>query len=932
MKRLFPLILVVISLTFSFSFLPLNLTWAEECETFYIGDVEPLSFSKPIIWSGFTPDNKGLVFITQDFQVKFKEFPDGQERDLIEPDGFFYDAEISPDGKSLIIFSTRGIHVQPLEKDSKQKPFKYSARLVFVEEGFNLKPQPGKRIIVERNKRDSKFRVVEFDLQTHKTKVLNTVEIDKEDFSIVGSYQFVWPWWEQNQDTALPFDLPEGVTERFFISDINIEAMVGPGFVMPRVYEGIEGLPEAYQPPEGEAAPESPPQSRQRRRMSEWELTYFPAPDGKLAVFRGDEGRTWLHTTDSVCVPTDLKVEALTCPNLPEGTLPSELSPEVLEGLLCSSDYDETIWKNQIREVEGCFLPEGEAGPLATIPPELAKLYLLKFQKPGGFNPKEDIPTLVALLNSEFVQSEPGLIKGALYGVLHSSPELYQQLVEKFPFLTNVVSSEDSTRCLTSSEKTSLKNRAEQYVEFLTDINYSEYQGEKVPSRFAQWTSIAPLAPLLSEFSEKRRLELISPIADSLRQGASMNVGLTEVFPSKLYYFAKEALKPLFGLPQHLISDFTTTRSAWGTIQPVFLSSHPIEDISVSTEGGIEIGGYGFYAQTLPSIQVESMLAERGSAEPGEIMSDELSWRTGGKEFKVKRRIVLKARETIIDLRESPDYEAMWRDGTFTGLVFAGSNLGDRTSDRMMENYLHFYSREGFKFPTRWNRRPTVVNFREWLEENTSSGELDYVVKEAHSCGTLHSMCEIPKRAYLLRGERTLPPVEGEEKGKTEVVYLAFPKDIEESEIVTNGEYGDWVQRRRSAEDESQRGPLVFFNSTCGSYHQCIEMVLSMGNPDIHIIPTLGTATTFSRRRTDPMRIMLREFRGGHSYPEIRDSMMEHGDEKYKKGIKNVYLFPSPDDEKYAELLLERFKFPVEVQEEIYGPDGNRYFIAQEVH
>lgn len=122
---------------------------------------------------------------------------------------------------------------------------------------------------------------------------------------------------------------------------------------------------------------------------------------------------------EMICVEDRIKVamDARDCPDCGAGAQSGgamSVGASTFESLsssaLCSTTFLPEAWDR--------ITPYPAPSSLSR---EQAKKYLLRFQKPGGFEPKKHLEILTAILKSGLVSAEPGLVAAAMQGVLHAS-------------------------------------------------------------------------------------------------------------------------------------------------------------------------------------------------------------------------------------------------------------------------------------------------------------------------------------------------------------------------------------------------------------------------------------------------------------------------------------------------------------------------------
>ncbi len=614
--------------------------------------------------------------------------------------------------------------------------------------------------------------------------------------------------------------------------------------------------------------------------------------DGKKFLSMIDK-TVFLSSTVSICVSDPYRIaepQNTACKTGDANPIPESVSnviKAVTQDAHCTQDFNPELWKS--------ITP---APPKNPIQPEMAKDFLRRFQKPGGFEPIADLPIMLAILRSQIPKSDPELVNLALQGVLYTSKSLYQGLLDKFPALVHAplaAHPQPGLSCRTPAEVEKILARTKAYVSNLLVKNGPN-------STYEQWNSLRPLTSLLSQFKPEEKDAFSESIADQLSDGAAVSPNLSGVFHSKLYKFSHEAVLPLFGEKQKPLTDLTLIRKE-NSIQPILLGMSPIDQDEAGT-----INAYGFYAKLLTPIPVSSEVASH------EVTSEkQFNWSQNSKNYHAQLKLTTGGRGDIIPGDSAPRYPELWKDGKLTGLVISGSNLG--IGKDVIDEYLEYYSDRGFEFEA---EKP-IPDMKKFLSKKIASGEVDYFVKEAHSDGDEKNVFRMDASAKVLVGHKRSKP------GKPlrdEVVYLIYPDASKKASVLlANEEFGEWIRAREKA----GKGQFVYFNTSCWSKTKALHEIQAAATPTLLDIPTMSVTQTFTNTHDDAEQLLLSSFREGKNYSKMREALMRNRHYKDKK--KNVFSFP--DEASYKTEITNLVKIPLRTELKITDNEGKPFNIDE---
>lgn len=584
------------------------------------------------------------------------------------------------------------------------------------------------------------------------------------------------------------------------------------------------------------------------------------SPDGNVVTYMRHGGVTF-DSSKSLCVSSIPQIQA--------GPLAQSFeAPEAVQKL-CKLPFQELEW-NKLT-----FSP---------VPPALSlrstDLYLLRFQKPGGFIPAEHLPLFLSMLKSkEFRQHRMAEVASVLSNILATSPLLYESLLEEFPWLSEkIFAPEMKPRCRSIDEEQKISQAVQNYLNYLLELN-----GER--TKFSVWKKLRPLTPVLAAFNADKKEEYIYQITNAIADAASDSRELHGIFHSKLYYFAKEAVNPLFGEKKHLFTDATVEREGQ-TVLPHILATEMIDgDSATETD-------FGFFEKRMPPILLPA------DAHPGSFEKRHLHWKSGDLSYSAELQInVLES----IKLKDRKDFAPaeLWKDGKLTGVIITGTNLRGIAAN-VMDQYLGYYRDQGFRFSSRPEELPDVDSF---LQDAVESGSMDYLIKEAHSDGDEKNVFRFDSQARILTGVRDVPG----EADKKEVIHLVFPDaDSQKTHLLSNDQFGEWVRTREA----KGQGPVVYFNTSCWSDKKAVCEIEATHSDALINIPTSTVAYTFANHPSNAEFLLLDSFRRGGSFQQTRKALEQNPEYRQDKG--NVFLFP--DEDRYKSRITDILKVPIHTQ------------------
>lgn len=514
----------------------------------------------------------------------------------------------------------------------------------------------------------------------------------------------------------------------------------------------------------------------------------------------------------------------------------------------CKLPFTEMIW-NRIAPVP--------SHPLQ-LSNEEKKNLLLRFQKPGGMS-KRFIPVLEGIIASHPTGTESDLLIGALQTLYAENISLYGQLQEKYPELSNLKwQNKPVLVCRSENDLSQINYPLEKYLTGLFGKVENFDQLEK---------ELLPLAVLIKNLSPSQKEKWVENFRDLLTEKALVNdKKLLGVFESKISLFITQAINPLFDIPMKPLADLSVVQKR-GMVSAMILGSAPIDNDTKFKNA------YGFYMKEVPSLDVPADKTLKTSS---------YSWKMNGKNYTAKLEAQIPSGNNVVPEANSPDYSSLWKDKTLTGIVVAGSNLAEATKPTMNQ-YLAYYQGQGFEFQS---QSGVIENFPQFLKEETESGRLDYLLKEAHTDGDFENLFRTNIKMRYELGIKKLP------NGKTEKIQLVYPDPLDKkTTLLSNEEFASWIKNR----EKNSGGQFVYFNTSCWSDRKAINEIQAVESPLFLDIATTNKTNTFIFKEETAEYQLLQKFREGRNYDEIRSALSK--DYKYRDGSGNGFIFP--DEESY---------------------------------
>jgi len=599
--------------------------------------------------------------------------------------------------------------------------------------------------------------------------------------------------------------------------------------------------------------------------------------------------------TDRICVPIG-NIIPRQKPEKKDSSLHTEIQKSELSALakfhLCSLPFSEQVdaWEK--------VAPSRLKNPLTK---EKAIWYLMRFQKPEGFDPNRHLPILYSILETQY-RSGGGdpmfpelLIRNALQGVLYRSELLYEELLKRFPKLVDLPQAVQPrvkiADCLTGAEKTQYFEMAKKYLDKLVTQ-------AMVGHKFNHWGRLLPLASFLKELPEDDRDDYIATITENLEQRSSKSP-YRHVFKSKLHYLILEGVKPLFGQKSQVHTDFTMARewdpdSSTNNVTAFILGTRPIKN-----RGYSEVShDLGFFVKQVGSQRLSSDL------KPGDsILEIHTNWTLGTQHFNVKAKAKSLPRRELVKAADQPPYPDMLHDKKLTGLIVLGTYMTSKSGEYRFKNYADFIENstkaEGFE----WKKKDVFTdNYPALFAEKIVSGEADYVFDADHSGGQLNDVCQLSLTTQYWVGERPLG------NGLREVIYLFKRGDRKAAKVCSNQSYADLLRKRH----KNGGGPILIVGGKCNTQKKQVRVTQLTGEPILIPIPTVCGKYPFDGEADHPMARILDGVRHLRKYAAMRIEGPPDTD--------NPFIFP--DQKRYKVQVIDLMKFPVQIDNQIFTIHG----------
>ena len=454
--------------------------------------------------------------------------------------------------------------------------------------------------------------------------------------------------------------------------------------------------------------------------------------------------------------------------------------------------------------------------------------------------------------------------------------------------------------CLNAQELERLRHHVSQLFKEAADQNL-------VGTDIYSFQHLVALQPLVNEFGfANERSEDV--IIEKIAKAAELHPQLQGVFPSKLYYFAKAIANPIFGRPVKFKTDVTVNQDK-KVSHVTLLSTVPAWGQNVRRNS------FGFYHGVISSMEVAGNV--------GAKVTQRFEWRALGQKFAADVTLTKSGDLShLVPAEASVDYAALNQDRKLVGMMVVGTNMGNMHSAMTMSQYEYFYKTHGYNFEA----ATQIPNSLQFMQEKISSGELDYLVKEAHSDGDERNLFRAARVGELRIG-RKVHPVSGREQ----IVYLLSPKYASGSmvageggsdDLIPNQLFGEWIRVRES----TKKGPLVYLNASCSSSTKVINEITATRSKLLIAIPSVTAISMFRSSHTNSTAVFLEGLHNGLDWATIRKRM--EIDREVKEERNN--LFALPNEERFDRSIRKSLGFTVDTDVRLMDLRLNRSFSVDE--
>lgn|GEM_PF-5099277 len=503
---------------------------------------------------------------------------------------------------------------------------------------------------------------------------------------------------------------------------------------------------------------------------------------------------------------------------------------------------------------------------------ELESLLLVTQSDLIPFNPKTTLALLESADRLGIFNHNPTLLQNSLIRVFDQDKGLYFDLIEKYaPVLKSNLDSLPQS-CFSSL---SIQSMQKNLVSYLLNSSIN-------PIPFSKVKRLQPVSPLLKRLDTKDFNQSMEALGLAVAKAAQHD--FPGVMASTLYYFISPQIREtILGQPAPHYTELSFIRDD-GHLSPVILSTHEI-DSDPKTRSS-----HGLYAKTFTGAPLT-----------------QYTWDTGGNHYTANVYLKQVSADQLFPDRTGPDYQSLWKDQKLTGMILLSSNLG-RDAQILGDEYMHYFKDQGFSFEWFNSKIQDVPTF---LKEKIISGELDYLLKDAHSGGVQQDLVTLMNQADLKIGTRQLPD------GRSEKILIVVPANNSTPRTISTSDFGSWVNER----ELNGQGELVYFNTSCFGGERAASDVASAATSRLLVIPVhpRQTTTFFVNQPIDATYQLLESIRKEKDFEGFRENLKNAPD--YKIKAKNTFLMP--DDADYQELIVRQLQnFPVNARTEIHDQTG----------
>jgi hypothetical protein len=590
-----------------------------------------------------------------------------------------------------------------------------------------------------------------------------------------------------------------------------------------------------------------------------------------------------------------------TCSNTKVTVLPGNVNlnietPELKN--LCDKTFKEQDWN---------ILPSPSAPQITA---EQAKLYLLRFTKPGGFDAKKHLNVLLGIASSEVRFQLNQLYMEAVTAIMTKHQELAIALTMSPPqtptYSYPPVTKKDYRffQCNSPEEKeTNGKYTLDLALKWLK-ANFPQPQPGSPAQGFK--ITIQRLQPLryYGKYLTKKQAEFLAEEAATLlAQRVAQESALQGGNQSTYHYFSLMRVKELLGLPTKPLSELLVIRDTGGNYRVVIMGTLPINITSVGDlSGGEKTVSYGGFEYLIEKNQLPTVNQRSYQWYHGDTLFEATL------DFIPKEGVGFAPKET--DFR----HNELWQNDGLHGLVIFGANLGKDLTKSTLGDYMEYYKNfEGFKFSDNPIVIPDTVAF--FHDRLSGKNPASYMVKEAHSDGDSRNLFGVSQTALMNVGVKTV----NNQKETIEIVYPEYKENLYalNATLISNQDFAAWVKEREA----KQLGQFVYINGSCSSFSKAIPEIAAARSKILTEIPTISATKVFWNSDSNGIRNIIDGLRHGQNFAQIKEKLQ--ASDIYKMGYDH-FIFP--DDSEYDSFIRGRLDIAVDIVPKVYTftPNGQK--------
>lgn len=400
----------------------------------------------------------------------------------------------------------------------------------------------------------------------------------------------------------------------------------------------------------------------------------------------------------------------------------------------------------------------------------------------------------------------------------------------------------------------------------------------------------------LQKFLDDTARDHTGRVMDYVNQGA---------FRSSVHYLTRAALERALGLSSYQPRTDISLRVgvADGAISPQVFSNEPITGGPlVGTE--ISYGNPYFHVYTAPTVSLARDQLQ--TADPGEVIyGRELHWGTAGADYKSEIRAIRKDSKSSFTPTKGPRMDEMWKDKKLVGALIFGSGI-EGGSPNPVDEYIEYLEENDFEL----EGAETSVDTLDFLGRGVSSGQIDYLIKEAHSDGDTRNVVVLTTKSKMKTFVKKLPD------GREERFYMLRRDHASSSASFPNQTLGEWMKSRA---EKPGTGEMVYLNMSCSSAQKGANEFSAVGRSNFTVIPSASSAKCFNNADDWPAYHLVNGVREGHTWAKIRDNMDAARAPRANLSYYDKYLFP--DQPEYRAQIVDSRSSLVDMKTEVFRKD-----------